>query len=384
MCRVDYRRWWDSRRSISQFGEQLSAAWAAEYLAATGAREDDLVSVDPGNGFTYTFDLAGVLRGQPCAWEPRVVGVWGRSDPGRPSRDLTRMRGHPRPVRTDDDRGHLIAYVAGGGYDINLVPMDAALNRGWSREGARFRELERLAAAVSGSVFFVRLVYVDDTARPSCLEVGVQVGEDLRLDTFLNTSSGTRPMRLAALHRAAAFPITDDVISGCLDPAAPRDQLFSKGWKSGPMSLTREERCAVAGVTGHIAESVAELVLDALEWRVLWHFTGPGRHGVDLVVLATEGTVLAIEVKGTLVPGWIPRLSRRELAQMSAAWIDKADNPGMAELGLGSDDVYGGVVIINFADRTWRAALTADFATLLPVCDIEQLTDLGWLDDAVR
>ncbi len=380
---MNYRQWWGSSRTIPEFGERLSAAWASAYVASSGASEEDLVLVDPGNGFTYMFDLAGSVRGEPCAWGPRVVGVWGLSDPGRQPRDVSRRRGHPRPRRSDDDRGHLIAYAAGGGYDINLVPMDAALNRGWSAEGARFRELERRAAAVPGSVFFVRLVYDDETARPSRFEVGVQVEEDLHLGSFSNTSSGARQRRRSPLRQASVFPIAADLISACLDQTAPRDKLFNQAWQSGPSSLTHRERCAIAGVTGHVAESVAELLLDAIGWRVLWHFTGPGRHGVDLVFVAPDDKVLAIEVKGTLVAGRIPPLSRRELVQMSAAWIDKADNPGMAELGLDSADVYGGVVIINFAELTWRAALTPDFVSLLPVRVTEELTDLGWLDDAV-
>ena len=147
----------------------------------------------------------------------------------------------------------------------------------------------------------------------------------------------------------------------------------------GPASLTRAERCVVAGVTGHVAESVAELLLDSLEWRVLWHFTGPGRHGVDLVFLTPDDNVVAVEVKGTLVSGRVPRLSGREVAQMSVGWVDKADNPGMAELGLNSADVFGGVVAINFADLTWRVALTADFVQLRPVRGVEALTALAWL-----
>ena len=114
-------------------------------------------------------------------------------------------------------------------------------------------------------------------------------------------------------------------------------------------------------------------------WRILWHLTGPGRHGVDLVVLAPADLVVAIEVKGTLVSGRIPRLSRQETAQMSAAWVDKADNPGMAELGLANTDIYGGVVAVNFADLTWRTALTANFVELHPVTELEQLSDLRWL-----
>lgn len=380
MSGLDYRRLWESRRSIAHFGERLSEAWCAEYAAATGASAGDLVFVDPGNGFSYTFDLAGSLDGTICTRQPRVVGVWGRSDPGRRVRDVARMRGHPRPARTPDDRGHLIALAAGGGYDINLVPMDAALNRGWTREGARFRDLERLAAAVPGSAFFVRLHYTDGTARPARLDAGVQVGSDLRIESFDNSAEPGKLTATAALRRAAAFPVEEKLVSGCLDPDDRRDGLFRRGWEAGPASLSRQERCSIAGVTGHVAESLAELLLDTAQWTVLWHFTGPGRHGVDLLFLAPDDKIVAVEVKGTLVPGRIPRLSRHELTQMSAEWIDKSDNPGMAELGLHSTDVYGAVVVVNFGDRTWRAALTSDFESMMPVRTINELAQLEWLD----
>jgi hypothetical protein len=107
--------------------------------------------------------------------------------------------------------------------------------------------------------------------------------------------------------------------------------------------------------------------------------TGTGWHGVDLVLLVPGDVVVAIEVKGTLVPGRVPRLSAGEIAQMSAAWVDKVDNPGMAELGLASTDVYGGVTVVNFADLTWRAALTRDFLAFEPIRSHEQLADLTWL-----
>jgi hypothetical protein len=64
---------------------------------------------------------------------------------------------------------------------------------------------------------------------------------------------------------------------------------------------------------------------------------------------------------------------------MSAAWVDKANNPGMAELGLQSADIYGAVAVINFADMTWRMALTADFSALSPVIRVEQLAHLDWI-----
>src|SRR5690349_4224907 len=134
---IDYQRLWTDREDTDQFGERLVNAWSGAYLAAVDGA-DDLVLVDPGNGFTYLFDRAGALRPTPAMQAPRVIGVWGRSRPVTSSRDRARMRGHPRPSRGEDDRGHLVSCAAGGGYDINLVPMDAALNRGSSADGRRF------------------------------------------------------------------------------------------------------------------------------------------------------------------------------------------------------------------------------------------------------
>jgi hypothetical protein len=376
---VDYQRRWSVRASIAGFGRDICDAWASAYCAEAEPAPGDLVVVDPGNGFSYLFDLAGSLRGEPCSRAPRVVGVWGLSQPPASGRDHSRMRGHPRPGRSGDDRGHLISCAAGGGYDINLVPMDAALNRGWSAEGSRFRALERKAAAAPGTLFFIRPVYHDGTDRPSQFETGVQDGKNLLVGVFANGTGPSTPMRSAALRQASAFGLDTAVVEECLDPASAKDRLFARGWRNGPASLTRAERCAVAGVTGHVAESVIEVLLDRLDWRVLWHFTGPGRHGVDLLFRTPDDKVAAVEVKGTLTAGRIPRLSRREITQMSAEWVDKADNPGMAALGLRSTDVYGAVAAVNFADKTWRIALTADFSALMPVTHLGQLTRLDWL-----
>lgn len=376
---MEYHQWWSARQSAAHFGQRIRDAWASEYLLSTGADPDDLVVVDPGNGFNYLFDLAGSLRGESRLRPPRVVGVWGLSQPGPGGRNHSRMRGHPRPGRSADDRGHLISCAAGGGYDINLVPMDAALNRGWSLEGARFRALERKAASTPGTLFFIRLLYHDGTDRPVRFEAGVQDGSDLLTDMFINNPAHMTPLRISVMRQSTAFPIDAVVVGDCLDPASATDALFARAWRSGPASLTRAEKCAVAGATGHIAESVTEVLLDRQEWRVLWHFTGPGRHGVDLVFLTSDDKIVAVEVKGTLVAGRIPRLSRREMTQMTAAWVDKADNPGMAELGLQSADIYGAITVINFADMTWRVAVTPNFSAIRPVIRLDQLDCLDWI-----
>ena len=115
---------------------------------------------------------------------------------------------------------------------------------------------------------------------------------------------------------------------------------------------------------------------------MLWHFEGPGRHGIDLLALDPSATrVVAFEAKGTLRPKHWPRLSHSALAQMSTAWVDKTDNPGMHNWELTSDDVYGGVILVNFAERLFRVAFTSDFVNLRPVATIEQLADLSWLDE---
>jgi hypothetical protein len=380
---MEYQRLWNEKTSVEAFGDTLIDAWASEYAEAVTVDRDELIVVDPGNRFNYLFDLAGSLSGAVCPQAPRVVGVWGLSRPSGAQRDRSRMRGFPRPRRDHDDRGHLISLAAGGGYDINLVPMDANLNRGRSEEGRRFRDLERRSAAVPGSLFFCQPIYEDASDRPTQFEFGVQEGDTLRVDRVANPSAPSRAISMTTLRGATPFPLDPRIVDDCLDLAVMSDQLFLRARRASRGSLTSREWAVLAGTTGHIAESVAEVLLDGRGWEVLWHFEGPGRHGADLVFLAPGDRVIAVEVKGTLVPGRLPRPSRRDMAQMSAAWIDKADNPAMASLGMRSGDIYGGVVAINFADNIWRAVLTSDFTTLRPVTALGQLDDLAWMDRPV-
>jgi hypothetical protein len=62
---------------------------------------------------------------------------------------------------------------------------------------------------------------------------------------------------------------------------------------------------------------------------------------------------------------------------MSAAWVDKRDNPGMAEWELQSADVYGAVIAVNFADMAVRAIVSDDFVGWRPVATVVDLVDLG-------
>lgn len=196
----------------------------------------------------------------------------------------------------------------------------------------------------------------------------------LRSDTVAQVARS--PLRLAC-------PIDIDaaMVSGLLNVANDLDRRFDVAWRTGLDSLTPSLRTgALPGVTGHVAESVVEVMLAERGYVPMAHHAGPGRHGVDLIVLhLDQEMVFAVEVKGTLRARRVPRLTRGELEQMSAAWVGKPDNPGMTDAGLQSGDVYGAVAAVNFADMSLRVAMTADFATLRPVIGDEQLDDPSWL-----
>lgn len=161
------------------------------------------------------------------------------------------------------------------------------------------------------------------------------------------------------------------------------DRLFLRAWRSGLTSLDPDLRRGVlCGVIGHVAESVAELLLADLGYQLVWDQTGVGGRGIDLLALSPDGEhLVVVEVKGTLRPGRWPRLTNRGLRQMSAAWLDGVDNVGMTTWGLTSEDIYGAVFAMNFATMQYRVAMTADFVQLLPVLEPSQLADLTWLVD---
>ena len=76
-------------------------------------------------------------------------------------------------------------------------------------------------------------------------------------------------------------------------------------------------------------------------------------------------------------------MTRGEIAQMTTEWLDKSDNPGMADHDLVGVDVYGAVVVVNFALMQWKAAVTADFRAAHAITDTAQLEDIGWLVGAM-
>jgi hypothetical protein len=155
--------------------------WVDEYLAMSGETRD-VREVNVGD-ITYLYDTTT----SPSSAEPdnRVVAVYGRSGESHGGRDRSRMAGFPNPNHVD--RGHLVARLAGGGYDLNLVAQDPALNRGHSEPGKVWRELERHLADKPGTAFFVRPTYQDNTDYPSRFEFGVQLESGRwRVESFDN------------------------------------------------------------------------------------------------------------------------------------------------------------------------------------------------------
>lgn len=54
----------------------------------------------------------------------------------------------------------------------------------------------------------------------------------------------------------------------------------------------------------------------------------------------------------------------------------------MSEWGVMSDDVYGEIVLINFAELTFKVALSSDFTMWHAIEQVEQMETLDWLDHA--
>jgi hypothetical protein len=146
------------------------------------------------------------------------------------------------------------------------------------------------------------------------------------------------------------------------------DALFARAYRDGLDSLpVNQRRGRLATVTGSVAEAVAGIVLDKIGCTTFFDVAERGLHGVDLLVITPEASVIAFEVKGTLRVGASPRMTPSARRQLSRAWLNGPGNTGMREWSLVADDLYAGVVVVDFGAATWRGALSHDFETFTPV-----------------
>lgn len=196
--------------------------------------------------------------------------------------------------------------------------------------------------------------------------------------TTLAEVGAALPLR-PALRAAAPVPIPEETIAACVDLDKPADALFARTRRQGLASIPLPERRGLARVTGEVAESVAEVTLAEVGLQVFWHIVEDGVHGVDLLFLAPDESVLALEVKGTLRPGAIPRLTPSRLRQMSRDWLNGPDNPGMAEWEFEAADLYAGVMVVDLADSVARTAVSCDFESYQPLPELSALQNLAAL-----
>ena len=135
---------------------------------------------------TYLFDLASSAD---LPREDRTVAAWALTPRVVDQRDTVYQRGFPMARGADvapADRGHLIPHLSGGEFGPNIFRQDRALNRGWSEQGKSYRALEREAARTPGTFYFGHLLYIDDSAYPSEIEIGLLRGAILHVERFDN------------------------------------------------------------------------------------------------------------------------------------------------------------------------------------------------------
>lgn len=188
----------------------------------------------------------------------------------------------------------------------------------------------------------------------------------------------------AAIRSAPALELPRELVESCIDSghdsALLAESQFRTAFERSLSAIPRAERAGgLSGVTGHIAESVAEVMLAEIGWSPVEHFIGPfsGGHGIDLAMLAPDQEHLfVVEVKGTLQSSRWPRLTRGEIDQMSPEWLSQPDNPGMQSVGVAGDDVSALVLLIQFARRQWKGVMTPDFGDIQVLSSLEQLEEI--------
>ncbi len=174
--------------------EQLPVRWSEAY-AATTSHVRNILRVQRGT-FEYVLDLYSGLEALgevpfDQRIQDRVVGVLGTSVPRRKTRrgsfpsdwlDL------PEEIAgSERDNGHFIAHCIGGGFDVNIFSQARAVNRGVSRQGKIYREMEKYCYTNPGTFCFSRPVYADPTRVPRWLEFGlVRQDGSLWIEVFEN------------------------------------------------------------------------------------------------------------------------------------------------------------------------------------------------------
>jgi hypothetical protein len=182
---------------VAVFARDLAYEWCEVYEAMS-CRATNIVRFQCGM-FEYLYDdYASLERTGRVAYDPvmeaRLVAVSGYSLFQEKARDDFRLKGWvgatEKTFGREWDKGHFIAHSIGGAVDraeVNVFVQLRALNRGWSSEGKRFREMEAYCETNRGTFCFNRPIYDDQTARPAFFEFGlIKRDGGLWMDRFAN------------------------------------------------------------------------------------------------------------------------------------------------------------------------------------------------------
>lgn len=163
------------------FDKVISNEWVNTYFIDSRNLIGD-ITIQRFFNYTFIYDYTGnpVNKGIDACSIPdsRVVGVFGISNIEINKSNRSMMKkflGKPGAydcLGGKYDRGHFIAHLSGGPIDINLFPQRRDINRGWSIEGKKYREMERFIAANPGIFVFSRPLYGDFSCCPYEIEFG--------------------------------------------------------------------------------------------------------------------------------------------------------------------------------------------------------------------
>lgn len=222
---------------------------------------------------TYLFDT------DPEGGTDRTLLAWARTTDPLSSRDFAYQAGFPmRPTGSRPmDRGHYIPYSGGGLYGPNLFAQDRALNRGWSRQGRSYRQLETRATAAHATLF-CRPHYDDDTDCPAFLDLGV-LSEDIALEV--------RRFR----NRYDVVPHASEDLLGVTLDGATSAQIGALGEETALHHLT--EHCDATIITAGDAGMSRDGALQDLD-----------------IVASLDGQLTAFEVKARYLSHTAGRMTR--------------------------------------------------------------------------
>lgn len=184
------------KECVDAMKESIQENWINSYQKTCTPNIKDNISIFKNNGFTTLFDSAyerfeslDILADSFI--EDRTIGTFGYSRKPKNSR-----RRNDYFMRYDEsrnwsdketDRGHFLAHSIGGSIYTNIFPQSSNINRGRTKEGIKYREMERYLSKNQNIFCFVRPIYFDFSIRPYLIEFGyITRSYDVYVELFDN------------------------------------------------------------------------------------------------------------------------------------------------------------------------------------------------------